>query len=151
MRRNDRELPKEFGLELIDRCEYGVAAMTDENGLPYAVALNLVRDESKLYFHCAMEGKKTDSLRKNPHVCISFVGNVSPVPDKFTTLYESAIVRGKAAQVTEDEEKIHALRSLCEKLTPANMENFEKAIERSIHRTAVWRIDIDEITAKAKR
>ena len=151
MRRNDREMPKEFGLELIDRCEYGVAAVIDEDGRPYAVALNLVRDGEKLYFHCAMEGKKTDSLRKNPEVCISFVDGVSPVPDKFTTLYESAVVRGKAAEVTEDEEKIHALRMLCEKLTPSNMENFGEAIECSLRRTAVWRIDIDEVTAKAKK
>lgn len=151
MRRSDREMPKEFGLDLIDRCEYGTAAMTDENGRPYAVVLNLVRDGDKLYFHCAMEGKKTDSLRKNPEVCISFVGNVSPVPGKFTILFESAIVRGRAAEVTEDEEKIHALRILCEKLTPASMENFNNAIERSLRRTAVWRIDIDEVTAKAKR
>ena len=151
MRRRDRELPKEFGLELIDRCEYGTAAMIDENGQPYAVTLNLVREENKLYFHCAIEGKKIGSLRKNPNMCISFVGNVSPVPDKFTTLYESAIVRGKAVEMTEDEEKIHALRILCEKLTPANMSNFDEAIERSLRRTAVWRIDIEEITAKAKR
>ena len=151
MRRRDREQPKEFGLELIDRCEYGVASMIDENGQPYGVVLNLVREEDRLYFHCAMEGKKIDSLRKNPDVCISFVGNVSPVADKFTTLYESAIVRGKAFEVKEDEEKIHALRILCEKLTPANMENFDEAIARSLNRTAVWRIDIDEVTAKAKR
>ena len=151
MRRSDREMPKDFGLELIDRSEYGTAAMLDENGQPYAVVLSLVREENRLYFHCAMKGKKIDSLRKNPDVCVSFVGNASPVPDKFTTLYESAIVRGKATEVTEDEEKIHALRILCEKLTPANMENFDEAIERSLLRTAVWRIDIDEITAKAKR
>ena len=151
MRRKDREMPKEFGLKLIDRCEYGVAAMIDEDGRPYTAALNLVRVGEKLYFHCAMEGKKTDSLRKNPEVCISFVGGVSPVPDKFTTLYESAVVRGKAAEVTEDEEKIHALRVLCEKLTPSNMDNFDEAIKRSLHRTAVWRIDIEDISAKAKR
>ena len=151
MRRSDREMPRELGHELIDRCEYGTAAMTDENGKPYAVVLNLVREDDKLYFHCAMHGKKIDSLRRNSEVCISFVGNVSPVPDKFTTMYESAVVRGKAAEVMEDEEKIHALKILCEKLTPSNMDNFDDAIERSLKRTAVWRIDIEEITAKAKR
>ena len=151
MRRKDREQTREFGLELTDRCEYGVMALIDSEDKPYAVALNLVRDGEKLYFHCAMDGKKTDSLRKNPDVCISFTGGVKPVPDKFTTLYRSAIVRGRAAEVTDTDEKIHGLRLLCEKLAPTNMADFDNAIERSLHRTAVWRIDIDEVTAKEKK
>ncbi len=151
MRRKDREQTREFGLELIDRCEYGVMALIDSEGKPYAVALNLVRDGEKLYFHCAMDGKKTGSLRENPEVCISFTGGVKPVPDKFTTLYRSAIVRGRATEVTDTNEKIHGLRLLCEKLDATNMADFDNALERSLHRTAVWRIDIDEVTAKEKK
>ncbi len=150
MRRKDREMDEEFGRRVIDGCEYGVAAMTDENGQPYAVALSLVRDGEKLYFHCAREGKKTDSLRKNPKVCVFFARNVKAAEDKFTTYFESAAVRGEAMEVTDDEEKVHALRLLCQKLTPSNMHDFDSAIARSLHRTAVWRIDIEEITAKRK-
>ena len=151
MRRKDREQTKEFGLQLIDRCEYGVMALIDTEDRPYAVALNFVRDGEKLYFHCAMDGEKTRSLRKDSRVCISFTGGVKPVPGKFTTLYQSAVVRGRAAEVTDTQEKIHALRILCEKLAPADMEGFESAIERSLGRTAVWRISVDEITAKEKK
>ena len=150
MRRKDREMPEEFGLEIIDRCRYGVAAMTDAEGAPYAVALNLVRDGETLYFHCAAEGKKTEALRKDPRLCISFVGSDQPLKDKFTTLFESAVVRGKASLVEDEAEKIHALRLLCEKLTPANMPAFDKAIERSLARTAVWRVNMEEVTAKRK-
>ncbi len=151
MRRKDLERPAEFGLELIDRCEYGVMALTDTEGAPYAVPLNLVRDGDRLYFHCATEGKKTDSLRKNPAVCVSFAGGVKPVPDKFTTLYQSATVFGEASEVTSADEKIRALRLLCEKLAPSNMADFDKAIDRSLGRTAVWKIDIKELTAKEKK
>lgn len=150
MRRKDREMPEEFGLEVIDRCNYGVVAMTDEEGAPYAVALNLVRSGRSLYFHCAYEGKKSVSLAKNPDVCISFVGGEQPVADKFTTRYESAVVRGTAVIVEDEAEKIEALRLLCQKLTPSNMGNFDEAIERSLVRTAIWRIDMKEITAKRK-
>ncbi len=151
MRRKDREMPASFGLELADKCLYGIVALTDENGLPYAVALSLVRSGRSLYFHCAMEGKKTDSLRKNPRVCVSFVSGVETVEEKFTTRFQSAIMRGTAAEVCEKEEKIRALRLLCEKLAPENMDSFDGAIERSLQRTAVWRIDIEEITAKEKK
>lgn len=151
MRRKDREQTRDFGLNLIDRCEYGVMAMVDGEGGPYAVPLNLVRDGDRLYFHCALSGKKTDALRKNPAVCVSFAGGVKPVPGKFTTLYQSATVFGRAAEVCGREEKIYALRLLCEKLAASNMENFDSAIERSLDRTAVWRVDIEDITAKEKK
>lgn len=151
MRRKDREQTRDFGLGLIDRCEYGVMALIDPEGAPYAVPLNMARDGDKLYFHCATEGKKTDSLRKNPRVCVSFAGGVKPVPGKFTTLYQSATVFGPASEVTDREEKIRGLRLLCEKLAASNMAEFDSAVERSLHRTAVWRVDIEEITAKEKK
>lgn len=150
MRRKDREMPEEFGLEVIDKCNYGVAAMTDSDGGPYAVALNLVRSGRSLYFHCAYEGKKAEALAKNPRVCVSFVGGEEPVPEKFTTRYESAVVMGNAVQVEDRAEKIEALRLLCQKLAASNMEGFDEAIERSLGRTAIWRIDMEEITAKRK-
>ena len=150
MRRKDREMPEEFGRAIIDLCNYGVAAMTDEEGAPYAVALNMVRDGNALYFHCAAGGRKAEALNRDPRVCIVFVGSEQPQRDKFTTLYESAVVRGRAVQVEDAAEKIRALRLLCEKLTPTNMPNFDEAVERSLSRTAVWRVDIDEITAKKK-
>lgn len=31
------------------------------------------------------------------------------------------------------------------------MRGFDDAIERSLHRTAIWRIDIDELTGKRKK
>ena len=49
-------------------------------------------------------------------------------------------------------EKISALRALCEKLTPANMagDNFERAIAKSLPRTGVWRIQMEEVSGKEK-
>ena len=70
--------------------------------------------------------------------------------DKFTTYFQSANVRGAASEVTEDQEKILALRALCEKLTPSNMagDNFDRAIAKSLARTGVWRIQIQEAVGK---
>ncbi len=151
MRRKDREMPAEFGLEIADKAEYASMAMIDPQGQPYIVTLNLVRDGTRLYFHCAKEGKKTDCLRKSPNVCISFVGPTQLVPDKFTTRYRSAVMRGIASEVTDEAEKIYALKIICSKLAPSNMAGFDDAIRRSLGRTAVWKIDISEVTAKAKQ
>lgn len=153
MRRKDRERDKEFAYDVIDRCQYGVAAMTGADALPYCVPLSLVRLEDKLYFHCALEGTKLELLRQNPQVCVSFVAFNQAAEDKFTTYFQSANVLGTACEVTDDQEKILALRALCEKLTPANMEadNFQRAIAKSLPRTGVWSIQIREVTGKEKR
>lgn len=152
MRRTDRQRDAGFALEIIDRCAYGVAAMTAADGTPYCIPLSLVRLGEFLYFHCAMEGTKVDLLRRDPRVCISFVGANQAAQDDFTTYFQSACVEGEASEVLDQEEKIRALRALCEKLTPAHMteNNFERAMERSLARTGVWKIRIRSLTGKEK-
>lgn len=148
MRRNDRERDRAFGLGVIDACEYGTVAILGEE--PYCLPLSMVRVGEELYFHCALEGKKLDLLRADPRVWVSFVSENTAAADDFTTYFRSAMVRGTASEVTEDAEKIAALRALCEKLTPSNMAEFDGAIARSLGRTGIWKIHIEELTAKEK-
>ncbi len=150
MRRKDRERSKDFAISVLDKCEWSVISMVDKDGLPYCVPISTVRENNEIYFHTAKVGFKIDCLNSNPNVCISCVGNTNLLPEEFSTEYESAIIRGKAFEITEDSEKIHALKLLCEKYAPKNMENFTGAIERSLARTGIWKIKIESITGKAK-
>ena len=154
MRRSDREQSLEFALELIDRCQHGTVAFATEDGAPYCIPLSLVRVGDKLYFHCAKEGHKTDLLRRDDRVCVTFVGADDPAfvaPAMYTTYFQSAVVMGRASEVTAPEEKAQALRALCRKLTPHDLgEGLEKAIEKSLSVTAVWRVSMDQVTGKAK-
>lgn len=151
MRRKEREMPAEFGWQVADKCDYAVLAMTDTAGMPYAVPLSIARDGEKIYFHAAGQGEKTQNLRANPHVCVVCVADVNPLPQEFSTEYASAIIRGQAAEVTDEAEKIMALRLICQRYAAANMAEFEGAISRSLHRTAIWRVDAASITAKRKK
>jgi hypothetical protein len=150
MRRTDREKDRAFALDVIDRCEYGVAAFATGDGVPYCIPLSLARVGEELYFHCALEGTKLDLLRANPAVCISFVASNVAAKDKFTTYYQSAVVVGTAYEILEDSAKVQALRALCQKLTPDNMPAFDRAIEQSLSRTGVWGIHIQQVTGKEK-
>ena len=150
MRRRDREMPKEFALEIADKCEYAVLSMVDADA-PYAVPVSIARDGDSIYFHCAKEGRKTDILKAYPRVCLVCVGDVRPAEDKFTTEYESAIITGNAREVLKESEKIRALRVISERYTPSNMSRFEAAVEKSLARTAVWKIDIATISGKRKK
>ena len=51
-----------------------------------------------------------------------------------------------------EEEMIEALRLLCTKLLPAHMNGsaFEQAISGSLKVTAIWCIEMDHISGKAK-
>ena len=104
MRRTDRQRDAGFALEIIDRCAYGVAAMTAADGAPYCIPLSLVRLGKFLYFHCAMEGTKVDLLRRDPRVCISFVGANQAAQDDFYHLLPVGLCGGEAAEVLDREE-----------------------------------------------
>ncbi|WP_312906314.1 pyridoxamine 5'-phosphate oxidase family protein [Tissierella praeacuta] len=173
MRRKDREMNKEFGLEVIDKSRYGIVSMIDEDNEPYGIPLSIVRDEETLYFHSAMDGRKVKALEKNPNVSVAFIGEVK-VPENytkeeldeivkdeskavllissvFTTQYESAVVKGKVKLVEDEEEKIKAMRLICEKYTPTKMSYFNMAIKAGLKRTNVYKIEIEEIKAKRKK
>lgn len=151
MRRIDREMDRDFALMVVDKCEYATLAMIDTDGTPYCLPISIARDEDIIYFHSAKDGRKIDALRNDPNVCMSCVGDTLRAKDKFTTEFESAILRGKASEVTEDEEKIHGLKLICERHTPTNMHEFDTAIEKSLFRTGVWKIEIADITGKRKK
>ena len=101
MRRADRALRREAALETIDRCTFGTLAMCAPDGTPYTVALNLVRDGDRLYYHAATEGLKAELLRQNPKVCALFVDGAAVDEPGLTTYYASAVVRGTAREVTD--------------------------------------------------
>lgn len=151
MRRKDRERDEEFAIEVVDSAPYGVVSFVDEKGEPYCVQLSLVRIGRELFFHSAHEGRKVDIIRNNPKACIAFADNVLPAMDQFTTGYDSAIVKGVVSEVTNDREKIEVLRKISEHFCPTNMERFNEAIRISLHRCAIFKISMDEITGKQKK
>lgn len=156
MRRADRARDLDFSLSLIDRCSHGVVAVNTGDGAPYCLPLSLVRVDQSLYFHCAPEGRKLELLRADPRVSVTFVAEDVPAfvpPNEYTTYFQSVLALGTAHEVTDREEKILALRALCQRMLPEAMtteEPFHQAIQRSLDRTSVWRIDLTEITGKEK-
>lgn len=172
MRRKDREMGKEFGLQIIDKARFGVlsAAVEKES---YSIPLSIARSGETLYFHSAMEGTKVEVFRNAPIATVVFVGDVK-VPENFseeelremasdekkavelirkvfTTEYESCIIKGTVRLVKEKGEEEEGHRAICEKFTPSKMDYFDIALKAGLHRTNIYAIDIEEITAKRKK
>lgn len=149
MRKKSREMNAAWALDVMDKAPYITVSMTGNDGMPYSVPLSLARtDDDTFYFHCALEGKKLDILRKNPAVCLTAVSKckptVGPKDGSFTLEFQSAIAFGKAEIVADDTEKQDALRAICQRFLPNHMDAFDAAIERSMARTAVVRISLTE-------
>ncbi|MEG0918810.1 MAG: pyridoxamine 5'-phosphate oxidase family protein [Anaerovoracaceae bacterium] len=151
MRRKDREMSPEFGLQVIENCQYGTLATVNQDGRPYCIPVSPVVSEGVIYFHSAAAGHKVENLMGCQDVCLSAVGQTQLVPEEFTTKFESGVVFGKCHQVLDEAEKIEALRCICEKYAHSNMKGFQDAITRSLGRTAVFKIEIDQVTGKAKK
>lgn len=151
MRRKDREMDRDFALMVLDKCKYAVLAMADAQAGPYCVPVTIVRSGNTLYFHCALEGQKVEYLRRSGRICLTAVGDTRVPPDAFTTEYESAVVLGAAVEVTDEGEKIEALRLLCARHVPTHMDAFEHEALPSLPRTGVWRIDMETVTGKRKK
>ncbi|MBQ9362405.1 MAG: pyridoxamine 5'-phosphate oxidase family protein, partial [Bacteroidaceae bacterium] len=122
---------------------------TRPDGNPYGVPLSLARtDDKTFYFHCALEGDKLDCIAANPTVALSAVTRctptVGPKDGSFTLQYKSAMAVGIAEIVTDNVEKIEALRLICQRFLPHHMDAFDAAIERSLKRTAVVKITLTE-------
>ena len=150
MRKANRRKSPEWALEVFDKAPYMTLSMTRPDGTPYGLPLNVVRkDAATFYFHCASEGEKIDCLKCNPVVSLSAVSRCTPKYEEdknnFTEYYNSATAVGKAEFVDDREEKIEALRLICERFLPCFMEHFDEAVARSLDRTAIVRITLTEL------
>lgn len=149
MRRKDREMDAAFALEVFDKAPYITVSFTRPDGRPYGVPLSMARtDEKTFYFHGAMEGEKMDCIAHCPIVALSAVTRcaptVGPKDNSFTLEFKSAMAVGKAEIVTDKEEKIKALRAICQRFLPRHMDAFEQALAESLDVTAVVRITLTE-------
>lgn len=175
MRRKEREISREEALEIIDQSQYGILTTNDPNQEePLALPLSLVRKGDKIFFHSAIEGRKTEVLHDGKKVTLVFTGHVQvpdlytndqidkiiSQPDKaapflasnvFTTAFESAIVTGEVKELREPEEKIGGLALICQKYTPDKMQYFKGAAEASLSRVKVYEIAIDSVRGKRKK
>ena len=149
MRKASRQKDAVWALEVFDKAPYVTVSMTRPDGTPYGLPLSLVRSDDKtFYFHCAGDCEKIDCIRQNTTVSLSAVSKCTPKYEEeknnFTEYYHSAIALGRAEFVTDRDEKILALRLLCQRFLPKYMDHFDEAVSRSLDRTTIVRISLIE-------
>lgn len=155
IKRRNRSLTEADAREILGRAEHGVMATLGEDGWPYAVPLNHVLAGNDLYAHCALKGHKLDNIAHEERVSFCAVASATVVPATFSTLYESAIVFGRASLVVDEAEKRVALKLLTDRFCGDRVEQLDARFEEEMSQhgrgTAVIRIRIEHITGKAHR
>ena len=150
MRRQDRSISQQEAFAVLQKAEYGILSVASPDGQPYGVPLNYCVLNDAIYFHCAGEGKKLDVLSKNSSVSFCAIGESKVLSEHFAMKYESAIISGKAEEVTGDE-KQSALEGIVKKYSSQFMNDGLEYIKANKASTKVYKIVIQSITGKARR
>lgn len=148
MRRKEKQMTEEDTIKVLKEGVYANLATISDNGYPYSVPLNYVYKDDVIYFHSATAGHKLDNIKANSKVSLSVVNYLKILPDKFNVQYNSAVVFGKASEVTDEKEKIEALKLIIEKYSKDYIEQGMQYIKKSLDRVSIFKIEIDHKTGK---
>jgi len=148
MRRVDRQLSEEAAFALLEKGTVCHLAMVVQ-GEPYLVTMNYGFRGRTMYFHCAREGKKLELLADCRRVCFTVVPRhelvVAEKGCNYSMKYESAVGYGMVRFLEEREEKRRALGLIMAQYATGAFE----FPDSSLARTALFAVDIEELTAKS--
>ena len=138
-------------LEILDKSKVLHLGLAVDNE-PYVVPMNYgyTMEDGKLvlYLHSAVQGKKLDMIRANPHVFFEMDCDRMPFEGKvacqYGMVYSSLMGRGTAHIVEDVEEKTKAMSILMKTQTGKDFE----FTDRLVSIVSVIRIDVTEYTAK---
>ena len=148
LRRKDRAIPEAEAWAILEAADWGVLSTVGSDGWPYGVPLNHVVVEGRLYAHAAATGHKLDNLAGEPRASYCAVAEAEVRPAALSTRYASAILFGRVRLVTDETERLRALRALGARFAPGETDALEASLIREGPRTAVLRLDPERITGK---
>ena len=160
MRRASRRMDDDAISEVLARGRYCTLACIDAAGLPYGVPLSYIYMKNDreghaglgaIYFHTTNEaGRKLDAFATGRHACATIVEDVAArfQDGSFTTGFSSVMAFGRVRHVESPVTVRKALVGLCMKYLPAHKDGIGAALEADSEATAVWALDIEEISGK---
>lgn len=148
MRRKRQALSRERAEEVLRRNTNGVLAVQGDDGYPYAVPLSYVYHNGKIYFHSAKAGHKVDAIAREPKVSFAVVDEDTVVSAEYTTYFRSVIAFGKAAVVTDEEERLDAFCALAAKYSADQPKERREAEVRGCTQALLIGIEVEHLTGK---
>lgn len=153
MRRRNCVISTETAEKILREGEFGVLALSGDDGYCYAVPINYAVEGNKIYFHSAKTGHKLDAIRNNDKVSFCVVDRHEVIAEEFTTYFSSAIAFGRIRIVEDnnDPDKLRGLELLADKYSStASTERRAKELGR-LDALVVPVMTIEHLTGKAAR
>jgi len=151
MRRKNQALAPELCREVLDRNTHGVLALAGDGGYPYAVPLNYLYEDGRIYFHCAKEGHKIDAVKASAKASFCVVDADDVIPDEFTTNFRSVIAFGRV-RLLEDPEEIRAVMfRLAQRYSPGRDEGIHRTVREEMPELAILELSVEHMTGKESR
>lgn len=148
MYKKDRQMSAEEVEKIFAQGNHGTIAVNGDDGYPYAVPVNYIYDGGSIYIHSAKYGYKIDALNRDNKVCFSAILNSKVEQSMFTAAFRSVVAFGKASFVEDEAERRRILEQFIYKLSPDFVEGGMKFVDAAIGKTALIKIDIEEIKGK---
>ena len=154
MRRTDREIKDSRTITDIIRrcncCRVGFAGADGVYIVPLSFGFEEVDDRRTFYFHGAPEGRKFDLIQSSPTVGFEldtdYVLHEADSACGFSCRFQSVIGTGVIRPVTDPAEKRHGLEQIMHHLSGRTDWDLP---DQAIQSTAVFRLDVTDMTCKA--
>ena len=147
MRRIKQQAAEEECLEILSTAKRGILAVNGDGGYPYAVPLNFVMEDGKIYFHCAQQGHKLDAIRADDKVSFCVLNEGTREPDSWWYHFTSVICFGRIRIVEDTELRDRLLRLLGGKYFPEGYD-IDADMEKNGPRALVLELTIEHMTGK---
>ena len=148
MRRKRQQLSEEESITILQKSTAGTLALLGDNDYPYAVPINYVYHERKLYFHSALAGHKVDAIRNCDKASFCVIDKDDVQPARYTTFFRSIIAFGRIHIIEDEQEKLETARLLGDRYNPNQEEALQKELEHGFARMLMIRLDIEHLTGK---
>lgn len=150
IRRKDRLASTEMGIDLLNRCEYGILSVLGDDDYPYGVPVNFAYKDNCIYVHGFLDGHKIDAIKKHPKVCFTAVEGAEVMKDQISTNYTSVIAFGKAEVIPPPDNAVRelAFRAIMDKYIPNEIERTTQYIRANEDNTNLMKITVEHMTCK---
>lgn len=148
MRRPKQALSREKIVEILEKGETCVMAVSGDDDYPYAVPVNYVYKQDKIYFHCALEGHKIDAIKRNDKVSFCVIARADVDPKELATDFISVIAFGRARILVGDEDRMNVLELIGDRFSWEFPEEVKAEIKNEWNNVALVEISIESMTGK---
>ncbi|MGI6242807.1 MAG: pyridoxamine 5'-phosphate oxidase family protein [Prevotella sp.] len=148
MRRKHQMLSEEVSKKILTSATAGVLSVLGDEGYPYGVPMSHAYYDGKLYFHSAIQGHKVDAIRNCDKATYTVIAEDDVKPEEFTTYYKSVICFGKVRLIEDNAEKMMAIRKLCERFNPVDIEAAKHEIAKGFDHMVMIEFTIEHISGK---